>query len=75
MKQCLKKNDVTEALESCKGDSRKTWKIIKELQLTKGKSLDIESINGLSDEKDTANYLNHHFCQIGPKLAEKNINQ
>ncbi len=69
MKNQLKRNYITEALADCKGSSKQTWKVIKELWPSKQKQSKINKIDNLTDENDIANALNEHFCKIAHILA------
>ena len=71
MKRLLKRNYIHEALESCKGDSKKTWRILKELWPTSSKKQNFTEINRKSNPQDIANELNNHFVTIGPQLSAK----
>ena len=71
MKRALKRNYVADAIESARGDTKKTWKIIKELWPTKQKRTKISKVGEETDPIAVANTLNRHFCDAGPNLAKK----
>ncbi len=69
MKNQLKYNYIAEALSESKGDSNKTWRVIKKLWPTKQKHTAINKIGAKTNRIDAANELNSHFCDIRPELA------
>ncbi len=68
---CTKRGYITERLSVCKGNSKRTWKILKELWPSKSKKTEIKQIDNLTENKDMANALNEHFIKVVPKHSEK----
>ncbi len=71
MKRILKRGYITERLAECKGDAKRTWRILKELWPTKTNNTNITKIGDKTDSKGMADELNKHFISVGPKLSEK----
>ena len=71
MKRALKRNYIADAIESCRGDTKKTWKIIKELWPNKQKQTRINKLGDETEPIAIANKLNTQFCEAGPSLARK----
>ena len=71
MKNQLKCNHihVADTLSECKGDSKKTWKLIKELWPAKQSQTNIKNIYGTTDNNTITNNLNVPLCNSGPTLA------
>ena len=61
MKRILKRNYIQETLEGCKGNSKKSWRLIREFLPTKSKQSDILEINGKVDTNDIAYEINNYF--------------
>ena len=68
MKRALKRGYIEEALLACKGDPKKTWRVIKSLWPGKTKSADIKKINDLTNTAEIADCLNDHFAVAGVKV-------
>ena len=58
MKRAVKRNYIANVIESCRGDTKKTWKIIKELGLNKQKHTKITKMGDESEPAAIANKLN-----------------
>ncbi len=65
----LKCNYFKAALDNVGNDSKKLWKIIKQLLGTKKGKNKIQELNGKSDPSEMADILNDYFTDIGPNLA------
>lgn len=67
----------TERIESAAGDSRKTWKLYKEIVFNRFKRDDNQkiTINGVpvGDSVQSCNEVNEHFCSAGERLATEII--
>ena len=65
----------TDSLDSNKGNSRETWRIINELHSKRSKCSSIKEIvhNGTSitNPDELSNAFNDHFSSIGPRLASE----
>ena len=71
MKRVLKKEYIDKALIECQGDSKKTWKAIKNLWPGKNKTTNITKIGDVSSPIEMANALNVHFSTAGEKSVNK----
>ena len=68
LKKDLKMHYVQKALDDCKGDSKSTWKKLKELWPSKNRQNLITEIAGKTDAHSMANLLNNHFASVGSKI-------
>ncbi len=69
IKKNMKKLYFRNCIRDAGNDSKKLWGVIKQL-LRQGKSkVQINEINGLSEDQDIANELATYFSDIGPNLA------
>ena len=71
MKRSLMRDFIEKALSDCGGDSKKTWKVIKNLWPGKTKSTNITKIGETSAPQDIANALNLHFSTAGKKICNQ----
>ena len=69
-KQNLRRDYYLAAFEQAGQDSKKLWKVVKQLFGSKKGKNQILSINGDSDPENMANSINDFFADIGPNLAE-----
>ena len=67
-KRILERGYILEAIESCKGDSGKTWKLLKTLWPTKSTANNINKIGNCTSADEVANSLNTHFSSVGSTL-------
>ena len=73
MKNQMKCNYIAEALSECKGDTKKTWRVIKALWPTKQKEMVINKIGDNTNPTDIANKLNSHFCKLFDLVKVENL--
>ena len=73
MKRKLQQEYIEEAIESGKGNSKETWKRLKQVWPLKNKSTKIIELNGKNDPAEMAEEMNTYFANIGEEL-ENNIN-
>ncbi len=73
MKRVLKREFIDKALSDCQGDSKKTWKVIKNLWPGKSKATNITRIGDTSLAFDMANELNSHFSSAGKRICEQTV--
>ena len=72
MKRQLKRNYINETLADCQGDSKKTWRLIREIWPTdKNSKQQIQEISGETNNFDMAEKLNDHFVSVEPNLSKK----
>ena len=69
MKRRLQRDYIEEAIQSGKGNSKETWKRLKQVWPLKNKSTKIIELNGKCDKQDIAEEINQYFANIGQKLA------
>ena len=65
----LKRNYLSETLNECAGNTKKTWRVLKTLWPTKTKCQKIVKIDDETEPTVMANLLNDHFVTVGPKLS------
>jgi hypothetical protein len=70
----VKKQYFQSEINTSRGNSKKTWKILNDAMGRKSENTEVNKISTGSDQDltelvDIANYFNAHFVEIGPKLA------
>lgn len=71
----LKRKYEKEELEKASKDSKLLWKTIKDITDIKGnKTQSIELLNIKANHKDSVDFVNDYFANIGKKLAEDILN-
>ncbi len=76
MKRQLECNYIHEALTDCNGDSKKTWRLIREIWPSdKNGRQPINEIAGETDNFKMAEKLNNHFVNVRPRLSENFDNE
>ena len=70
----VKKQYFQSEINTNRGNSKETWKILNDAMGKKSENTEINKISTGSDQDltesvDIANYFNAHFVEIGPKLA------
>lgn len=72
----LKRKYYQKELEKNTGNSKETWKIVKELcNLAKDKTCSTELLSIKATEKDSLNTVNQYFTSIGHDLATETLNK
>ena len=59
------------AFQEVNGDSKKFWKIVRQLLGGKKSKSSFCEINGQTDSTKMANEINNFFSEIGPELANQ----
>ncbi len=67
----MKRLYFTEQIKQAGKDSKKLWRVIKQLLRTGKKRVNISELNGKENSSDIANEFNKFFCDIRPDLASK----
>ncbi len=70
MKRALKKAYIEDAIRDCRGDSKKTWRLIKSIWPTKSKSPVINKMHNDTSPESIADMLNSHFATAGLKVNQ-----
>ncbi len=65
----MKRMYFSEQIKHAGNDSKKLWRVIKQLLRTGKKRVNISELNGKVDPTDIADEFNNFFRDIGPNLA------
>ena len=67
----MKRVYFMEQIKQAGTDSKKIWRVIKQLLRTGKRRVNITELNGKVDPTEIADEFNQFFCDIGPNLASK----
>ena len=67
----LQKEYCNSIINEARGDSKDTWKALKEIWPTKNKNSHVNNIEGFHEDFDMANAMNKHFATVGENLSKE----
>ncbi len=60
---------MIDSFNECRGDAKKTWKLLRELWPSKSTSTKLNKIGDATNSLDVANSLNDCFVNVGPNFS------